>query len=120
MEHPKGFYMLSSATMLESFSYFVFAVILVLYMTDVLHFTDSFSTYFFGIAYGMTYLFQIVGGYLSDRYLGNRKVVLIGIILIAIAQLILHMMQVHITYQQIWQIIPHFYTQIKKYYSSLQ
>ena len=68
MEHPKGFYMLSSATMLESFSYFVFAVILVLYMTDVLHFTDSFSTYFFGIAYGMTYLFQIVGGYLSDRY----------------------------------------------------
>lgn len=88
MEHPKGFYMLSSATMLESFSYFVFAVILVLYMTDVLHFTDSFSTYFFGIAYGMTYLFQIVGGYLSDRYLGNRKVVLIGIILIAIAQLI--------------------------------
>ena len=88
MEHPKGFYMLSSATMLESSSYFVFAVILVIYMTDVLHFTDSFSTNFFGIAYGMTYLFQIVGGYLSDRYLGNRKVVLIGIILIAIAQLI--------------------------------
>lgn len=88
MEHPKGLYMLSSTAMLESFSYYVFAGILVLYMIDALHFTDSFSTYFFGIAYGMTYLFQIVGGYISDRYLGNRKAVLVGIILIALGQLI--------------------------------
>ena len=88
MEHPKGIYLLSSTAMLESLSYYVFAGLLVLYMIDVLHFTDSFSTCLFGIAYGSTYVLQIVGGYVCDRYLGNRKAVIFGISFIIIAQLI--------------------------------
>ena len=59
-----------------------------MYMIDVLHFTDSFSTCLFGIAYGSTYVLQIVGGYVCDRYLGNRKAIIFGISFIVIAQLI--------------------------------
>ena len=88
MEHPKGIYLLSSTAMLESLSYYVFAGLLVMYMIDVLHFTDSFSTCLFGIAYGSTYVLQIVGGYVCDRYLGNRKSVILGISFIVISQLI--------------------------------
>lgn len=88
MEHPKGTYLLSSTAMLESLSYYVFAGLLVMYMIDVLHFTDSFSTCLFGIAYGSTYVLQIVGGYVCDRYLGNRKAIIFGISFIIIAQLI--------------------------------
>ena len=88
MEHPKGTYLLSSTAMLESLSYFLFAGLLVMYMIDVLHFSDPFSTYLFGIAYGSTYILQIVGGYVCDRYLGNRKAIIFGISFIIIAQLI--------------------------------
>ena len=88
MEHPKGTYLLSSTAMLESLSYYVFAGLLVMYMIDVLHFSNSFSTYLFGIAYGSTYILQIFGGYVCDRYLGNRKAVIFGISFIIIAQLI--------------------------------
>lgn len=88
MEHPKGIYLLSSTAMLESLSYYVFAGLLVMYMIDVLHFSDPFSTYIFGIAYGSTYILQIVGGYICDRYLGNRKSVIFGISFIIMAQLI--------------------------------
>lgn len=52
-----------------------------MYMSDVLNFTNSFSSYLFGIAFGSTYLLQIIGGYICDRYLGNRKSIIIGIIL---------------------------------------
>ena len=88
MEHPKGIYLLSSTAMLESLSYYVFAGLLVMYMIDVLHFSNPFSTYLFGIAYGSTYILQVLGGYVCDRYLGNRKAVIFGISFITIAQLI--------------------------------
>ncbi|WP_407422917.1 peptide MFS transporter [Methanobrevibacter sp.] len=88
MGHPKGIYLLSSTAMLESMSYYIFAGLLVMYMIDVLHFTDSFSTSLFGIAFGSTYVLQMVGGYVCDRYLGNRKAIIFGISLIVIAQLI--------------------------------
>ena len=88
MGHPKGIYLLSSTAMLESVSYYVFAGLLVMYMIDVLHFSNPFSTYIFGIAYGSTYILQIIGGYVCDRYLGNRKAVIFGISFIVIAQLI--------------------------------
>ena len=67
MEHPKGTYLISSTVMLESISYYIFAGLLVMYMIDVLHFTEPFSTYIFGIAYGSTYILQIIGGYVCDR-----------------------------------------------------
>lgn len=88
MEHPKSIYLISSTAMFESLSYYIFAGILVMYMIDVLHFTNPFSTYLFGIAYGSTYILQILGGYVCDKYLGNRKAIIFGISFILIAQLI--------------------------------
>lgn len=88
MNHPKGMYVISSTAMLESFTYYIFAGLLVMYMIDVLHFSEPFSTYIFGIAYGSTYILQILGGYVCDKYLGNRKSLIFGISLIVLAQLI--------------------------------
>lgn len=88
MEHKKSMYLLSTTAMLESLSFYVFAGLLVLYMVDVLHFSEAFASYFFGIAFALPYLFQLIGGFICDRFLGNRKSVLIGIVFILIAQLI--------------------------------
>lgn len=88
MAHPKSTYLISSTAMFESISYYIFAGLLVMYMIDVLHFTNPFSTYLFGIAYGSTYILQIIGGYVCDKYLGNRKAIIFGILFILIAQII--------------------------------
>lgn len=85
MGDSKPLYMLSSTIMMQSFTYVLFTGILVMFMIEVLHFSDSFSTYLFGIATGSTYLFQILGGYLCDRYLGNRKSIILGLVLITIS-----------------------------------
>lgn len=88
IKHPKSTYLLSTTAMLESFSFYIYAGLLVLFMIDVLHFSNAFSLSFFGLAFGSTYLLQIIGGFLCDKYLGNRKSVIIGIVLIFIGQLI--------------------------------
>ena len=88
MGQHKSIYAISSTAMFESVSYYIFAGVLVMYMIDVLHFSDPFSTYIFGVAYGSTYILQLIGGYVCDKYLGNRKAVIFGITFILIAQLI--------------------------------
>lgn len=89
MEHPKGTYLISYISSLENCSYFIFAGLLILFMVEVLHFSQAFAALLSGILLGLTYLFQVAGDYLCNNYLGNRKSVLIGIFLIMLAQLIL-------------------------------
>lgn len=88
MSHPKGLYLLSLTEMWESFSFYIYSSILVLFMMDVLHFSPDFSAFFYGIIIGLSYIIQIVAGFVCDRFLGNRKSVMIGSILMVIAQLI--------------------------------
>lgn len=88
MSHPKGLYLLSATEMWESFSFYIYSSILVLFMMDVLHFSPEFSAFFYGIIIGLSYIIQIVAGFVCDRFLGNRKSVIIGSILMVISQLI--------------------------------
>ena len=88
MKHPKGLYLLSSTEMCERFSYYIILAILVLYMTEVLHFSASFSALLSGIVTGLIYIAQLLGGFLADRFLGNRKAIMIGGVLMAIGQLL--------------------------------
>lgn len=86
MKHPTGLFVLSSTEMCERFSYYIILSILVLYMVEVLHFSPAFSSLLSGIVTGLIYLAQLLGGYLSDQFLGNRKAIIIGGILMAIGQ----------------------------------
>lgn len=86
--HPKGLFVLSITEMWERFNFYVLVSLLVLYMTEVLHLTPSFSSFFYGIFIGSTYIIQVIGGYLSDRYIGNRKSIILGGILMALGQFI--------------------------------
>ena len=88
MKHPMGTYLISVTEFIEKFSYFIFAGTLVLFMNEVLHFSIHFSALLYGIIASSCYFFQVVSGYLTDVYLGNRKSVIIGGILMIISQLI--------------------------------
>lgn len=88
MKHPMGVYAISITEMWERFSFFIFSGILILFMIEVLHFSSPFSNFLYGIIVGACYLLQLSSGYITDKYLGNRKAIIVGAILMIISQLI--------------------------------
>ncbi len=88
MSHPVGMYVVSITEMWERFSFYIFSSILVLFMMEVLHFSMEFTSFLFGIIIGGTYFFQLIAGFVSDKFLGNRSAIIFGGIFMFIAQLI--------------------------------
>jgi POT family proton-dependent oligopeptide transporter len=82
--HPKGLYMLFFAEMWERFSYYGMRAILIFYLTQHWLFSDSKSNLIYGAYTSLVYITPVLGGYLADRYLGQRKAVLFGGILLAL------------------------------------
>ena len=81
--HPKGLYMLFFAEMWERFSYYGMRAILIFYLTQHWLFNDGKSNLIYGAYTSLVYITPVLGGYLADRYLGQRKAVLFGGILLA-------------------------------------
>ena len=81
---PKGLYMLFFAEMWERFSYYGMRALLIFYLTQHWLFNDSKSNLIYGAYTSLVYITPVLGGYLADRYLGQRKAVLFGGILLAI------------------------------------
>ena len=81
---PKGLYMLFFAEMWERFSYYGMRALLIFYLTQHWLLNDSKSNLIYGAYTSLVYITPVLGGYLADRYLGQRKAVLFGGILLAI------------------------------------
>jgi POT family proton-dependent oligopeptide transporter len=86
-KHPAGLWVLFFTEMWERFGYYLMIGIFVLYMTDAerggLEFSDSYAGSTYGLFIALVYLTPFVGGILADRYLGYRKSVVIGGLLMA-------------------------------------
>ena len=82
--HPKGLYVLFGAEMWERFSYYGMRALLVLYLTKHLKFERADALEVYGTYTGLVYLTPLLGGGLADRYLGPRKAVLVGGLLMAL------------------------------------
>lgn len=85
--HPKGLYVLFVTEMWERFSYYGMRALFVLFMTKALLFDKALGSQIYGSYTGLVYLTPLLGGYMADRYWGNRKSIVIGGILMAIGQL---------------------------------
>lgn len=81
--HPKGLYMLFFAEMWERFSYYGMRAILVFYLAQHWLFSEAKSNLIYGAYTSLVYITPVLGGYLADRYLGQRKAVLFGGLLLA-------------------------------------
>ena len=95
-KHPKGLYLLFFTEMWERFSYYGMRGLLTLYLTKAtieggLGFNDANAGLLYGIYTGLVYLTPIFGGWLADNYLGQRKSITIGGIMMAIGQFSLFM-----------------------------
>ena len=80
--HPRGLYMLFFAEMWERFSYYGMRALLIFYLTQHWLFSDGESTLIYGAYTSLVYITPVLGGYLADRYLGQRKAVLFGGVLL--------------------------------------
>lgn len=80
--HPRGLVVLFLAEMWERFSYYGMRALLVLYLTWHFLFERDFSLTLYGAYVALVYLGPLIGGYLADRYIGARKAVLFGAILL--------------------------------------
>lgn len=86
--HPRGLTTLFFTEMWERFSYYGMRALLVLFMTTDaakggLGFTDKTSAAVYGTYTMSVYLLSILGGYIADNFIGSRKAVLWGGIIIA-------------------------------------
>lgn len=87
--HPKGLYVLFATEMWERFAYYGMRAILVLFMTKALLFDKAFASNLYGSYTGLVYLTPLIGGFIADRYWGNRRAIVTGGILMALGQFIL-------------------------------
>ena len=87
--HPNGLYLLFATEMWERFSYYGMRAIFVLFMTKALLMTPADASTIYGSYGGLVYLTPLLGGYMSDRFLGNRRSILIGGLLMALGQFLM-------------------------------
>ena len=80
-KHPKGLYLLFCVEMWERFSYYGMRALLVLYMVQTLMFSTQKAGSIYGWYTGLVYLTPLLGGYLADRFFGQRKCITTGAIL---------------------------------------
>jgi POT family proton-dependent oligopeptide transporter len=76
--HPRGLTILFLTDMWEQFSYYGMRAILVYYMTKQLLLGQERASLIYGIYTACFYFTPIVGGVISDRWLGRRNSVVIG------------------------------------------
>lgn len=87
--HPKGIYLLFATEMWERFSYYGMRALFSLYMLNALLFDKAYSGQIYGSYTGLVYLTPLIGGYVADRYWGNRRSIIAGALLMAIGQFLL-------------------------------
>lgn len=94
--HPRGLFLLFGTELWERFSYYAMRAILVLYLTDTtinggMGWSTKDALDLYGIYTGLVYITPLIGGWLADNYLGQRRSILIGGALMAIGQFTLAM-----------------------------
>ncbi|HXB44273.1 MAG TPA: peptide MFS transporter [Puia sp.] len=87
--HPKGLYILFATEMWERFNFYGMRAILILFMTKALLFDHAFASNLYGSYLSLVYLSPLLGGYIADRYWGNRRSIIVGGIVMAIGEVVL-------------------------------
>ncbi len=85
--HPRGLFILFFTEMWERFSYYGMRGLLIIYLTQHFLFSDEKSSIIYGAYTALVYVMTIIGGSLADKYLGSRKAVTFGAILLVLGHI---------------------------------
>jgi len=87
--HPKGLWVLFGTEMWERFNFYGMRALLTLFMINSLRYTEGDASIYYGGFLALCYLTPMLGGFIADKYLGNRNCILIGGALMALGQFLL-------------------------------
>ncbi len=87
--HPKQLYILFFAEMWERFSFYGMKALLLAYMVTQLKFDEPKGYAILGSYAALVYTMPMFGGMMADKFLGNRKAVMFGGVLMSIGHLVL-------------------------------
>lgn len=87
--HPRGLAVLFTTEMWERFNFYGMRTVLSLFLAEALMMGNETASIIYGGYLGLGYLTPMLGGYISDKYLGNRNCIILGGSLMAIGQFIL-------------------------------
>ncbi|MFV5702887.1 peptide MFS transporter [Flavobacterium sp. XS2P12] len=82
--HPKALFILFFTEMWERFSFYGMKALLIFYLTKYHLFSDSAGNLLIGSYAALVYAVPVVGGFIADRYLGFRKAIVFGGILLVL------------------------------------
>lgn len=88
-KHPKGLWVLFGTEMWERFNFYGMRAILSLFIAEALMKGETEASIIYGGFLGLSYLTPMLGGYISDKYLGNRNCIILGGTIMGIGQLLL-------------------------------
>ena len=86
---PKWLYLLFVTELWERFSYYGMRALFMLYMVQALLFDKELASQVYGSYTGLVYLTPLIGGYIADRYWGNRRSIVTGALTMAVGQFLL-------------------------------
>ena len=87
--HPKGLWVLFGTEMWERFNFYGMRAILTLFMVNSLLIKEADAAIIYGGFLALCYLTPLMGGFISDKYIGNRYSIMLGGTLMAIGQFLL-------------------------------
>jgi POT family proton-dependent oligopeptide transporter len=96
-QHPQGIHILFFTEMWERFSYYGMRGILVAYMTQHFLFDDTIAQGQYGAYTSLVYLLPLIGGFVADKYLGTRKAIAFGALLLVAGHLTMAVEQQPVT-----------------------
>lgn len=87
--HPKGLWVLFGTEMWERFNFYGMRAILTLFLVNSLMMKEEDASLIYGGFLGLCYLTPMLGGFIADRFFGNRNCILLGGLMMAIGQFML-------------------------------
>jgi POT family proton-dependent oligopeptide transporter len=85
--HPKGLFILFFTEMWERFSFYGMKALLIFYLVQYHLFKDTDGNLLVGSYAALVYAVPVIGGFLADKYLGFRKAIVFGGILLVLGHL---------------------------------
>jgi len=86
---PKQLYLLFFAEMWERFSFYGMKALLIAYMTSQLNYDDPKAYAILGSYAALVYTMPMFGGFMADRFIGYRRAIMFGGILMTIGHFVL-------------------------------
>ena len=90
-KHPKGLWVLFGTEMWERFNFYGMRALLTLFMVNSLLMKEGDVTIIYGGFLALCYLSPMLGGFIAERFVGNRYCIIVGGTLMAIGQFLMFM-----------------------------